>query len=316
MWVLLLLVGSTAVIAASARLCHAVVLACLAPERTPGAKNGTARRGHFSLSLYEAAFLAGGPRRVADLALVSMAGQRRLLLAHTGWATVVDPEGRDEVERSVIRAIGPDGQSRIPAVRATLTAADAVRSLADRLVAAGLAVPPPAVANLAAAIRQVQLAGVLALLCGFAALATLPAEGDAGPVAAWFALPLALVTGCLAITHAELHPTTRWASPAGQHLLGRLAATPPRPCAPGQRDTAAAARTNTPTAPADPAAATGPAAPIDPDAATGPAAPTDRAALADPAALASFALHGSTALTDPDLKAALRHRRHHAPYAD
>ncbi|MEU8566767.1 TIGR04222 domain-containing membrane protein [Streptomyces pathocidini] len=314
MWVLLLLVGSMAVIAASARLCHAVVLACLAPERTPGAENGTARRGHFSLSLYEAAFLAGGPRRVADLALVSMAGQRRLLLAHTGWATVVDPEGRDEVERSVIRAIGPDGQSRIPAVRAALTAADAVRSLADRLVAAGLAVPPPAVANLAAAIRQVQLAGVLALLCGVTALATLPAEGDAGPVTAWFALPLALVTGCLAITHAELHPTTRWASPAGQHLLGRLAATPPpRPRAAGQRDTGAAARADTPTDPADPAdpaAATGPAAPIAPDAATGPAA------LADPAALASFALHGSTALTDPDLKAALRHRRHHAPDAD
>ncbi|MGW2560672.1 FHA domain-containing protein, partial [Streptomyces sp. NPDC001514] len=33
----------------------------------------------------------------------------RLLLAHTGWATVVDPEGVDDLERSVIRAIGPQG---------------------------------------------------------------------------------------------------------------------------------------------------------------------------------------------------------------
>ncbi|WP_037803124.1 TIGR04222 domain-containing membrane protein, partial [Streptomyces resistomycificus] len=74
-----------------------------------------------------AAFLSGGPRRVADLTLVSMARQRRLLLAHTGWATVVDPRGRDDVERSVIGAIGPEGQSRIAPVRATAAATDAGR---------------------------------------------------------------------------------------------------------------------------------------------------------------------------------------------
>ncbi|MBX4180125.1 TIGR04222 domain-containing membrane protein, partial [Streptomyces geysiriensis] len=132
-WVLLLLLAWAVAGLACLRLCLAAVrAAAVAPPAVD--------RAH-PLTLYEAAFLAGGPRRVADLTLVSMARQRRLLLAHTGWATVVDPCGRDEMERSVIGAIGPGGQSRIAPVRSGAAAADAVRALADRLVRAGLAVP-------------------------------------------------------------------------------------------------------------------------------------------------------------------------------
>ncbi|MFC3235653.1 TIGR04222 domain-containing membrane protein, partial [Streptomyces nitrosporeus] len=107
LWVLFLLVAWGAAAVSCIRLC--LVTANAAPR--PGdAADGPPPR---ELSLYETAFLAGGPHRVADLALVSMHLRRGLLLAHTGWATVVDPEGRDEVERTVIRAIGPQGQSRI-----------------------------------------------------------------------------------------------------------------------------------------------------------------------------------------------------------
>ncbi|AKJ10010.1 membrane protein, partial [Streptomyces incarnatus] len=106
-WVLLLLLAWAFAGTACTRLCLAAVRAAALD-----ADAATADREH-DLTLYEAAFLSGGPARVADVTMVSMARQRRLLLAHTGWATVVDPEGRDEMERSVIGAIGPQGQSRI-----------------------------------------------------------------------------------------------------------------------------------------------------------------------------------------------------------
>ncbi len=90
-WVLLLVLAWGTAGAACARLCPAAVRAAAVgrdpdPDRHP-------RNGH-DLTLYEAAFLSGGPGRVAELTLVSMARQRRLLLAHTGWATVAEPHLR------------------------------------------------------------------------------------------------------------------------------------------------------------------------------------------------------------------------------
>ncbi|MFE9622356.1 TIGR04222 domain-containing membrane protein [Streptomyces sp. NPDC006527] len=214
-WVLLLLLAWTVAGAACTRL-------CLAAVRTAAVDADAG--GEHDLTLYEAAFLSGGPRRVADLTLVSMARERRLLLAHTGWATVVDPRGRDEMERSVIGAIGPEGQSRIAPVRAAAAAADAVRGLADRLVGAGLAVPDGARTTVAAGVRQVRGAAVTVLALGTVAL-LMPASSDVPRtlVALWFALPLALTLSCLAIARIEVHPYSRWASPAGQRLVGALA---------------------------------------------------------------------------------------------
>ncbi|GLP63623.1 membrane protein [Streptomyces sp. TUS-ST3] len=212
-WVLLLLLAWAAAGTACTRLCLAAVHAAAADADA---------RAH-DLTLYEAAFLSGGPRRVADLTLVSMARQRRLLLAHTGWATVVDPRGRDEMERTVIGAIGPEGQSRIAPVRADAASADAVRSLADRLVDAGLAVPDGARSGIAEGVRQVQLAAAAVVALGAVALlAPAPSEMPRHLVALWFALPLALSLSCLAIARMEVHPYSRWASPAGQRLLGTL----------------------------------------------------------------------------------------------
>ncbi|EYT83223.1 membrane protein, partial [Streptomyces sp. Tu 6176] len=107
LWVLLLLPAWVVAGVACTRLCLAAVRAAAEETRDPVVDR------HHDLTLYEAAFLSGGPARVADVTLVAMARERRLLLAHTGWATVVDPCGRDEMERSVIGAIGPEGQSRI-----------------------------------------------------------------------------------------------------------------------------------------------------------------------------------------------------------
>ncbi|MFD9219346.1 TIGR04222 domain-containing membrane protein [Streptomyces sp. NPDC060064] len=212
--VLFVLVAWAAAGISCARLCLAAVEAARPAAESPGRK--------LALTLYEAAFLAGGPHRVTDLTLVSMHRRRRLLLAHTGWATVVDPECEDDLERSVIGAIGPAGQARTAAVRAAASAADAVRALADRLVSAGLAVPDNVRSHVASAVRGVQGATVLTVALAAATL-LLPQEQRAdAPVLAWFALPLLLTLGCLAIARVEVHPYTRWASPAGQRLLGSL----------------------------------------------------------------------------------------------
>ncbi|MBT3153701.1 TIGR04222 domain-containing membrane protein [Streptomyces sp. CHD11] len=216
-WVPLLLLAWAVAGAASLRLCLAALRG--ADAAPPGGEAGAGR----GLTLYEAAFLSGGPGRVADVTLVAMARQRRLLLAHTGWATVVDPDGRDDMERSVIGAIGPQGQSPIAPVRTAAAAGDAVGGIAERLIRAGLAVPDGAGRSVADAVRQVRLAAVA--VTGLAATALLmPAPSDLPRqlVAAWFTLPLFFTLSCLAVARFEVHPYSRWASPAGQRLLGAL----------------------------------------------------------------------------------------------
>ncbi|EST34534.1 TIGR04222 domain-containing membrane protein [Streptomyces roseochromogenus] len=220
-WVLLLLLAWAFAGTACTRLClTAVRAAALDTDATPAAP------GH-DLTLYEAAFLSGGPARVADVTLVSMARQRRLLLAHTGWATVVDPRGRDEIEQSVIGAIGPEGQSRIAPVRARAAGAEAVRRLADGLVRAGLAVPEGVGTTVGAAVRQVRAAALAVAVLGLTAL-LLPIQTGTPRllVGLWFALPLTLSLSCLVIARFEVHPYSRWASPAGQRLLGALVRRP------------------------------------------------------------------------------------------
>ncbi|MFI9427566.1 TIGR04222 domain-containing membrane protein [Streptomyces achromogenes] len=228
-WVLLLFLAWAFAGTACARLCLAAVRTDASDASdaagVPDVPDAQAVAGR-DLTLYEAAFLSGGPARVADVALVSMARERRLLLAHTGWATVVDPRGRDEIEQSVIGAIGPGGQSRIAPVRRRAADAEAVRRLADGLVHAGLAVREGS-DTVASAVRQVRAAALAVAVLGSTAL-LLP--GDTGTprplVGAWFALPLILTLSSLAIARFEVHPYSPWASPAGQRLLRALTGKP------------------------------------------------------------------------------------------
>ncbi|MER7917339.1 MULTISPECIES: TIGR04222 domain-containing membrane protein [unclassified Streptomyces] len=214
-WLLLLLLAWAFTGTACVRLCLAAMRAAATDPGAPA--------GDHELTLYETAFLSGGPQRVADVTLLSMARGRRLHLAHTGWATVVDPLGRDEIERSVIGAIGPEGQSRIAPVRTRAAHADAVRRLADRLVRSGLAVPDAHGPTIGAAVRQVRAAALAVPVLAVAAL-LLPVQADASRLMAglWFLLPFTLALSCLAIARFEVHPYSPWASPAGQRVLGAL----------------------------------------------------------------------------------------------
>ncbi|MFD3452678.1 TIGR04222 domain-containing membrane protein [Streptomyces sp. NPDC058691] len=210
MWMLFLCVAWAAAIVSCAHLCRAAVAAAQLPSSAPAEGDGR-------LGLYEMAYLSGGPRRVTDLAMVTMGRQRRLHLAGTGWATVVDPEGRNAIERALIAAIGPEGQRQIPATRAAHAASDVLGTLADRLTTAGLAVPAAARESVASGMREVRAAVVVIVVMLAAATASDP--GGTAPIAPWFALPLLLTAGCFGIARVEIHPYTRWASPTGQDLL-------------------------------------------------------------------------------------------------
>ncbi|MFJ7204501.1 TIGR04222 domain-containing membrane protein [Streptomyces sp. NPDC098789] len=214
-WVLFLLTAWAGALLSCARLLSA------ATDDAPPAPGATAHH-HDELNLYEVAYLAGGPRRVAELTLLSMERQRRLLLTRTGWATVLDPVGRDPLERSVLDAFGPDGQSPVESVRTAVAAHEAVRALADRLGAAGLALPEEARAGIASGVEAVRGASALVLVMAAASLVV--PSGGASPtfIMCWFALPLVLTLGCLGIARVESHPYSSWASPAGQKLLTAL----------------------------------------------------------------------------------------------
>ncbi|MET7755115.1 TIGR04222 domain-containing membrane protein [Streptomyces sp. NPDC005389] len=225
-WVPLLLVACVVAGVGCARLCRAT-LAAAAPARGD-AHEDTAAVAAPQLTVGEAAYLAGGPLRVTDLTLVSMHRERRLLLARTGWATVVDAEAcaADPLERAVIGALGPQGQAPIPAVRPVVAAADSVHLLAERLVARGLAVSAAGRREVAAGLRGVRAGLLLSLALGTLSALLVPAA-DRAPVLAGFALPLLASGLCLLIGRIEVYPHTRWASPAGQRLLAALSATDP-----------------------------------------------------------------------------------------
>ncbi|MFJ9852615.1 TIGR04222 domain-containing membrane protein [Streptomyces sp. NPDC101150] len=214
MWLLFLAVAWVAAVLACVGVCRAAVAAAHHERPGPGADDRPPE-----LTLYETAYLAGGPQRLADVALVSMARQRRLLLAHTGWASVIDPVGRDALERAVLAAIGPGGQRRIPAIRGILATDDAVRALSDRLVAAGLALPARARNRVGTAIRRLWGATLLVPTAAGAAVWMAPAGTESGPMLVWFALPLVLTSGTWAMARMEIHPYPDWATPAGERLL-------------------------------------------------------------------------------------------------
>ncbi|WP_189852908.1 TIGR04222 domain-containing membrane protein [Streptomyces omiyaensis] len=217
-WIPLLLVASVVTAVACVRLCRAAIAA--------GGPGGGAA-GEGELTLGEAAFLAGGPGRVTDLTLVSMHRARRLLLAHTGWATVVDASGGgDELERAVLGAIGPEGQAPVPRLRPAVAAAGCVRRIEEGLVERGLAVPGAGRREVAAGLRAVEGAFLLALALGAVAVPLVSAAERTQAVAG-FVLPLTASGLCLLLGRAESYPRSRWASHAGQRLLAGLSAEDP-----------------------------------------------------------------------------------------
>ncbi|MGX1853791.1 TIGR04222 domain-containing membrane protein [Streptomyces sp. NBC_01456] len=225
MSLLFLLVAWSAAVLSCALLCRAALAAARALPPAPKPAAGTvpdpaaAERHASGLTLYEMAYLSGGPHRLADVVLVLMAQKRRLLLADTGWATVVDPVGTDAVERAALTAIGPEGQRRIPAVRDALVSDEAVRRVADRLETQGLAQPAAVRPGIGSAVRLVQGAALVVLLSAVATYWMAAPGADNGAVLIWFTLPQILTLGLWAVARFELHPYSDWATVAGERRL-------------------------------------------------------------------------------------------------
>lgn len=218
MWVLLLIPSCAAAVLSCLRLVRVAAVADALTGRLPAPARQPAGVG-----LYETAYLAGGPARVVDLALVRMAEPGRLHLAHTGWTTVVDPQGRSRLERALITAIGPEGQCRTAQLRTALAAHPTVRDIGDRLALAGLATPAAVREHALRAIRHVRYAllGAAAMLVLTVLLAA-PDGAAARTAVAWYALPLVLTGGTLMMARVDVHAYTAWAAPAGQALLRAL----------------------------------------------------------------------------------------------
>jgi uncharacterized protein (TIGR04222 family) len=102
--------------------------------------------------VYEAAFLAGGPARVVDAALVALHADGRLAVGRPGVLSVLRPAAYDPVERAVLAELASAPNGALHTVRLRTMRSAAVQEVGDVLAARGLMVPPaqPGVARLAA----------------------------------------------------------------------------------------------------------------------------------------------------------------------
>ena len=90
------------------------------------------------LDVYDIAYLAGGPERVVDTALVALVESGRVRVHGTGQLAVVEPGRSDPVGAAVMDAIGTRGHRSVDVVRWRLADDDRVLSIGRRLATAGL----------------------------------------------------------------------------------------------------------------------------------------------------------------------------------
>jgi len=92
--------------------------------------------------VYEVAFLAGGPRRAVDTALVALVESGRVRVTPlTGELSVVEHRRRHPVEAAVLDAVGVRGKWSIDTVRWRLESDERIGSLGRRLERDGLLSP-------------------------------------------------------------------------------------------------------------------------------------------------------------------------------
>ncbi len=90
------------------------------------------------LDLYDIAFLAGGPARVVDTAVVALLRTGRLRLHSPGQLATADLSRRHPVEAAVLDAVGPTGHRSIDTIRWRVVEDDRLLEVGRRLRRAGL----------------------------------------------------------------------------------------------------------------------------------------------------------------------------------
>lgn len=94
--------------------------------------------------LLEAAFLAGGPGRVADTVISAMYADRRLAIGGPGVVSVRRPVARGPVEEELLRLAAGSPHGALTWLRRELMRSTAVQEIGDRLAGRGLMVRPDA----------------------------------------------------------------------------------------------------------------------------------------------------------------------------
>ena len=90
------------------------------------------------LDVYDIAYLAAGPDRVVDTALVALVETGRVRVQPPGQLTVAELARRHPVEAAVLDAVGTRGHRSVDVVRWRLADDDRVSAIGRRLVTAGL----------------------------------------------------------------------------------------------------------------------------------------------------------------------------------
>ena len=90
------------------------------------------------LDLYQAAYLAGGPDRVVDTALVVLVSRGQVRVSAPGELATVDLTRRHPVEAAVLDAIGPAGFRSVETIRWRLSTDQRIEGLPRGLRDEGL----------------------------------------------------------------------------------------------------------------------------------------------------------------------------------
>src|SRR5688500_17785335 len=88
----------------------------LDPGGTQGTRNSTMTAFRPDLDLYALAYLAGGPQRVVDTALVALVESGRVRVHAPGELAAAVPDRRHPVEAAVLDAIGARGHPTVDTI--------------------------------------------------------------------------------------------------------------------------------------------------------------------------------------------------------
>src|SRR5688572_19271141 len=94
--------------------------------------------GGLDLDVYDIAFLAGGPARVVDTAVVALLRTGRLRLHSPGQLATADLSRRHPVEAAVLDAVGPTGHRSIDTISWRVVEDERLLDIGRRLRRAGL----------------------------------------------------------------------------------------------------------------------------------------------------------------------------------
>ncbi|MFH8489630.1 TIGR04222 domain-containing membrane protein [Streptomyces longisporoflavus] len=125
----------------------AALLAGVSRIRRAGPMQPDARHGAV-FDPFEAAFLAGGPGRVADAAIAALHEDGRLVVAWPGIVEIRSAEARNAVEAAAIEAPASAPSSALHWLRIGVMRSPAVQAIGDGLALRGLLVRPEALRGL------------------------------------------------------------------------------------------------------------------------------------------------------------------------